>query len=83
MKEWFKNHYRVLIALALFLVTYLLLCSICSDYIEFEESRRTYRALVEFNLKVAKFYFLQLPFGASVPSLLYILSDYLEPKSNH
>ncbi len=94
MKEWFKKFDKAIIALLLFVVTYIIMCSISTNYIHFDNNnrysaqsrseyeRRAYHSQNEHNVKVARFYFLQLPFGAAVPSLLYLLSAFFIQKKN-
>lgn len=87
MKDWIKRHYCIFIAMILFVVTYAILCCISASYINFDNNssrnqRRDYmtsyeRTQNEYNVKVARFYFIQLPFGASVPALLYLLSAFI------
>lgn len=89
MKDLIKRHYRIFVAMLLFVVTYAILCGISANYINFDNSKRfranssshydreAYRKQNEYNVKVARFYFIQLPFGASVPALLYLLSAFI------
>ena len=89
MKDWIKKHYCIFVAMILFVVTYAILCGISASYINFDNSKRfranssshyereAYRKQNEYNVKVARFYFIQLPFGASVPALLYLLSAFI------
>lgn len=82
MKDWLRTHYRIIIALAIFIAAYLILYHISMDYIGF---RRVFpsenRAMMEFNMKVARHYFVYLPLGASIPSLLYMLVVFFNNKS--
>ena len=82
MKDWFKSHYRIIIALALFIATYIILYHLSIDYVGF---RRVYpsgnREMMDFNIRVAHHYFVYLPLGASIPSLLYMLIVFLNNKS--
>ena len=83
MKNWIKSHYRVLIAISLFIITYIILFNICQNYIEFDTTyRNLYKPEIEFNMKVARFYFIQLPLGSVIPSLFYIIISYLNNKMN-
>ena len=89
MKDWIKRHNRIVVAMLLFVVTYAILCSISANYINFDNSKRyranstshyereAYRTQNEYNVKVARFYFIQLPLGAVVPALLYLLSAFI------
>lgn len=94
MKEWFKKFDKAIIALLLFVVTYIIICSISTNYIHFDNNnryraqsrseyeRRAYHSQNEHNVKVARFYFIQLPFGAAVPSLLYLLFSFIGQKKS-
>lgn len=74
----------------LFVVTYAILYSISASYINFDNNssrnqRRDYmtsyeRTQNEYNVKVARFYFIQLPLGAAIPSLIFLLSVLLANK---
>lgn len=66
MKNWINNHKIVIVTLLLFIVTYLIVVAICSEYIKFGYNYR------EKNIDIAKFYFLKLPLWSIVPSLLYL-----------
>ena len=82
MKDWFKSHYRVIMALLLFIVIYFVIFRISMDYVDF---RNVYSSgntnAMEYNMKVARFYFIQLPLGAMLPSIAYMLISYLNKKS--
>lgn len=89
MKDWFKKHHRVFVAMFLFVVTYVVLYNISAQYINFDNSSRNRqrdymssyeRTQNEYNVRIARFYYIQLPFGAAVPTLLYLLSAFLERK---
>ena len=81
MKNWIKSHHRVIISILLFVVIYVLLFGKCIDYVNFEGGNRNlYPAIEEYNMKVARFYFLQLPFAASIPSLFYMIISFLNSK---
>ena len=82
MKAWLQSHYRIIIALTLFAVMYFISFRMSIDYVDFH---RVYpsgnRTMMEYNMKVARFYFVYLPLGASIPSLLYMLIVFLNSKS--
>ena len=82
MKNWFKSHYRVIIALLLFVVIYYAIYNFSSNYVDF---RKVYPSgnlnTMEFNMKVARFYFIQLPLGAMLPAIAYLLISYFNSKS--
>lgn len=89
MKDWIKKHYQIFVAMFIFVVTYAILCGISANYINFDNSKRyranstshyereAYRTQNEYNVKVARFYFIQLPLGATIPALLYLLSAFI------
>jgi len=89
MKDWIKRHNRIFVSMLLFVVTYAILCGISTNYINFDNSKRyranstshyereAYRTQNEYNVKVARFYFIQLPLGAAIPALLYLLSAFI------
>ncbi len=81
MGNWFKSHYRILIALLLFAVSYYIFFRVSLDYVDFREIRSNGSInVMEFNMNVARFYFLQLPLSASIPSLFYMIVSYLNNK---
>lgn len=88
MKNWIKKHYRVVISLLLFVASYMILDNICSQYIKFDtDSNCDYnkyrmRERTEYNTKIARFYYIQLPIGAAIPSLLYIVSALVYSKKD-
>lgn len=65
MKKWFKSHYKTILSVLFCIAYYLLLFSICIDYIDFD------RYDTDDNIKVAKFYFIVLPIAAVLSIALY------------
>ncbi len=72
MKDWIKSHRKVIIVIALCVFIYIILNTICSDYIHFYEDDD------EFNIKVAKFYFITLPIASVLPVILYKVITYIK-----
>lgn len=75
MKKWFKSHYKTILSVLFCIAYYLLLFSICIDYIDFG------RYDIDDNIKVAKFYFIVLPIAAVLPMFLYCLAARCAQKS--
>lgn len=75
MKNWFLSHYRIILRILSVLCLYILLITISSEYINFYEDDD------EFNIRVAKFYFVTLPFASALPLILYEIIRYLRKKN--
>lgn len=73
MKKWLKSHYKTILSVLFCVAYYLLLFSICIDYVDFGYNTND-------NIKVAKFYFIVLPIAAVLPIALYRILTYIRKR---
>lgn len=77
MKDWLKNHYKGILEIVFCIVVYLVLFRSCIEYIDFKDY-----ADDGYNINVAEFYFIILPFASVFPVLLYEVIKYIKNKRN-
>ena len=78
MKDWFRNHYKSILIIAICVCYYFVLFALCRAFdIDFDG----YGNDAEDNIKIAKFYFITLPIASALPVILYELIKFIRSKS--